>query len=205
MSGWMQKTLLTGLILLLSGLLLWVLYFWAPEEDRSHQQLTIQHAPVGGDFQFNSHRGPVSLSALRGKVVALYFGYTQCPDICPTSLGYLSLALGQLNAEELADFQGLFISVDPKRDSLQRLKEYGEFFHPSILGATGSVAQIDAAVRRYGAAYRISDTGSEMGYIVDHSADTYLIDRNGKLSAVLPHGTAPETVLAELRRLLRAG
>ena len=153
--------------------------------------------------ELNSYQGPVSLKALRGKVVALYFGYTQCPDICPTSLGYLNLALSQLTPEELAGFQGLFVSVDPERDSLQRLKEYGEYFNPAILGVTGSVAQIDAVVQQYGAAYRLTETGSQMGYIVDHSADTYLIDRQGRLSSVLSHGTSPVDVLTELRKLLK--
>ena len=203
MSGLMQKTGLSVLTLLLAGLLVWVTFYWHPERRQAHQELNIQSAPQGGDFALTSHRGPVSLKQLRGKVVALYFGYTQCPDICPTSLGFLSLAINQLSPEELSGFQGLFISVDPKRDSLQRLQQYGEYFNAAILGVTGTVEQVDETVRKYGAAYRITDTGSQMGYIVDHSADTYLVDRQGKLRAVLAHGTAPSEVLAELRKLLR--
>jgi len=199
----MKNAGISGLILLLAAALVWVLFYWNPEPGQSHQQLNIQSAPAGGDFELNSYRGPVSLKALRGKVVALYFGYTQCPDICPTSLGYLNLALSQLTPEELAGFQGLFVSVDPERDSLQRLKEYGEYFNPAILGVTGSVAQIDAVVQQYGAAYRLTETGSQMGYIVDHSADTYLIDRQGRLRSVLSHGTSPIDVLTELRKLLK--
>jgi len=203
MSGFVRKSILNAAILLLAGLLVWVTFYWDPAPKQSHDELKISSAPQGGDFSFVSYKGPISLQQLRGKVVALYFGYTQCPDICPTSLGYLNLALAKLSAEELAGFQGLFVSVDPKRDSLQRLKDYGEYFNPAILGVTGSVTQIDEAVKRYGAAYRISDTGSQMGYIVDHSADTYLIDRQGRLRAVLPHGTAPMEVLTELRKLLQ--
>lgn len=198
----MRRSLINVLILLLVGALAWVTLYWNPLPEQSRSELNLRKAPTGGEFEFVSHKGPVSLQQLRGKVVALYFGYTQCPDICPTSLGYLNLALGQLSSDELAGFQGLFVSVDPKRDSLQRLKDYGEYFNPAILGVTGSVAQIDAAVERYGAAYRISDTGSQMGYIVDHSADTYLIDRQGKLRVALPHGTAPLEIVAELRKLL---
>lgn len=198
----MKKTGLSALILLLAGVLVWVTFYWQPERRQAHRELSIQSAPEGGDFELTSYRGPISLKQLRGKVVALYFGYTQCPDICPTSLGFLSLAISQLTPEEISGFQGLFVSVDPERDSLQRLKEYGEYFNAAILGITGSAEQIDEAVRKYGAAYRITDTGSQMGYIVDHSADTYLIDRQGKLRAVLAHGTAPSEVLAELRKLL---
>jgi len=203
MSGSIRKAGIAVVIVGLAGLLLWMTFYWNPGRKQVHQELNVQSPPQGGDFTLTSYLGPVSLKQLRGKVVALYFGYTQCPDICPTSLGYLNLALGQLSPEELAGFQGLFISVDPGRDSLERLKDYGEYFNAAILGITGTVEQIDEAVRKYGAAYRITDTGSQMGYIVDHSADTYLIDRKGKLRAVLPHGTAPANVLAELRKLLR--
>ena len=202
MSGSKRRTVVAAVTLLLAGLLVWVVYYWNPAPREMHRELNIASAPTGGDFELTSYQGPISLKQLRGKVVALYFGYTQCPDICPTSLGYLNLALGQLSPEELAGFQGLFVSVDPGRDSLQRLKDYGEYFNAAILGVTGSVEQIDEAVRKYGAAYRITDTGSQMGYIVDHSADTYLIDRQGKLRATLPHGTAPLEVLTELRKLL---
>lgn len=191
------------LLVVLAAALVWVVVYWNPEPRQVNQELNIRRAPVGGDFELASYQGPVSLRQFRGKVVALYFGYTQCPDICPTSLGYLSLALSQLSPEELAGFQGLFVSVDPERDTLQRLKDYGEYFNAAILGITGPAEMIDDVVRRYGAAYRKTETGSQMGYIIDHSADTYLIDRKGKLRAVLPHGTAPEEILAALRKLLR--
>ena len=200
----MRNAGIAAITLLLAGLLIWVAFYWNPaSRERVHQALNIASAPKGGDFELTSYKGPISLKQLRGKVVALYFGYTQCPDICPTSLGYLSLALGQLSPGELAEFQGLFVSVDPKRDTLQRLKDYGEYFHPAILGITGSVDEIDDVVKQYGAAYRVTQSNSQMGYIVDHSADTYLIDRQGKLGKVLPHGTAPADVLAEIRKLLK--
>ena len=199
----MRNAGIAAITLLLAGLLIWVAFYWNPaSRERVHQALNIASAPKGGDFELTSYKGPISLKQLRGKVVALYFGYTQCPDICPTSLGYLSLALGQLSPGELAEFQGLFVSVDPKRDTLQRLKDYGEYFHPAILGITGSVDEIDDVVKKYGAAYQVTQSNSQMGYIVDHSADTYLIDRQGKLRTVLPHGTAPADVLAEIRKLL---
>jgi len=198
----MRTAGILGLVLLLAALLVWVTVYWNPERPPLRGELNIQSAPKGGDFELNSHRGPISLKQLRGKVVVLYFGYTQCPDVCPTSLGYLSMALNELTPAEIAEFQGLFISVDPERDSLQRLKDYGEYFNPAILGITGSKESIDDVVRKYGAAYGMTESDSQMGYIVDHSADTYLINRQGKLSAVLPHGTAPTVVLTELRKLL---
>jgi protein SCO1/2 len=185
--------------LLLIAALGWALFYWNPVSQTS---LSIQERPRGGDFELDSHAGPVSLQQFRGKVVALYFGYTQCPDVCPTSLGFLSLALNELGEDELAGFQGLFISVDPERDTLAHLKTYGEYFHPSILGITADKARIDPVVASYGAAYRKVESDSAMGYLVDHSSETYLIDRDGKLAEVLTHGTSPVDVLAAIRRLL---
>ncbi len=128
--------LISALVLVLG----WMLWFWEPGgvPDRRHQLLEAGNAPPGGDFVLQSWAGPVALSDLRGKVVLMYFGYTWCPDICPTSLALMSAAFGELQPEQLERVQGLFVSVDPARDTTQRLKEYGAYFHPSILGVTGS-------------------------------------------------------------------
>ncbi|MBA1444469.1 MAG: SCO family protein [Chromatiales bacterium] len=203
----MQRIFLLGVIVLLSGLLIWVALFWAPQPDSvpSHEQLSISATPVGGNFALESHLGPVSLNDYRGKVVILYFGYTWCPDICPTSLGFLSMALNELTEDELAGVQPLFISVDPKRDSLERLRVYGEYFHPSILGVTGLPEAVEEAAEKYGAAYSIVEQLTESNYVVDHSADTYFIDREGELTKVMPHGTPPEEMLALMRRMLSEG
>jgi protein SCO1/2 len=107
-----------------------------------------------------------------------------------------------LTPQELADFQALFISVDPARDTPERLKEYGEYFHERILGVTGTREQIDKVVKQYGAAYRIVKEDSAASYLVDHSADLYFLDRQGKLVHTLPHGTPPDQILGLLRTLL---
>ena len=203
----MRKSALLTLIGLLAVFFIWALLGWQPTPEKStgHQALGLAEAPSGGDFVLDSYRGPLSLADLRGKVVALYFGYTWCPDICPTSLGFLSAALDELTPDELAQVQGLFISVDPARDDVERLKEYGEYFHARILGITGSREHIDRVVRQYGAAYRIVKQDSAADYLVDHSADTYLLDQQGRLAKTLPHGTPPDEVLAALKSLLKQG
>ena len=136
----MQRTLLLVFILILGGVLIWMSLLWEPAPDPELCALTppLASAPVGGDFTLQSYRGPVELQDFRGQVVLLYFGYTWCPDICPTSLGLTSLALKALKPDELARVQSLFVSVDPERDTLEKLKNYGEYFHPKILGITGS-------------------------------------------------------------------
>lgn len=200
----MRRTLLVSAILVMTGLLVWLTWFWqpAPRLEQCEQTPSLAVPPVGGDFTLNSFRGPVRLSDFRNQVVLLYFGYTWCPDICPTSLGLTSLALESLTPEELARVQGLFVSVDPARDTLERLKAYGEYFHPKILGITGTPDEVAKVAKLYGAAYRKVVQVSEAGYVVDHSAETYLIDPQGTLVEVIPHGTPVQAMVALIRRYL---
>jgi protein SCO1/2 len=179
-------------------LLLWALLFWHPESGDS----SVAQSPAGGDFTLHAATGPVSLSDYRGKVVLLYFGYTSCPDICPTSLGLMSIALSQLDKEELAQVRGLFISVDPQRDTPERLAEYSRHFHPNISGISGSDAEVAAVAARYGAVYQRAEGNTALGYSVDHSSVTYVIDPQGQLVTTLPHGSSPATIQQALRRLL---
>ncbi|MES9900921.1 MAG: SCO family protein [Sedimenticola sp.] len=197
-----KRLLLVGLIIVLAAALLTLLLWKPPVERHENLASAIAEAPQGGDFTLNSHQGEVALKSLRGRVVVLYFGYTWCPDICPTSLGFLAAALNELSVEELERLQVLFISVDPKRDTLSRLKEYGEYFHPSILGVTGSPQEVARTAGLYGAAYSVAEQDSAAGYVVDHSADLYIIDRQGRLKTKLPHGTPPNETLNVLRKLL---
>ncbi len=200
----MQRTLLIVFILLLGGLLGWMTLLWEPAQDPElcAQVPALATAPTGGDFTLHAYQGPVALQDFRNQVVLLYFGYTWCPDICPTNLGYTSLALEKLKPEELERVQSLFVSVDPGRDTLERLKEYAEYFHPKILGLTGSAGELSEVAKLYGAAYRKVEQPSATGYVVDHSADTYLINPQGKLVEVLPHGTPPEQVVELIRKHL---
>jgi len=187
------------LIVLLALGLVWVLLFWRPAPPPA---TTATEPPRGGDFTLRSYAGPVSLSDFKGKVVVLYFGYTWCPDICPTSLALLSAALDGLTEAERSDIQALFISVDPERDSVEHLKEYGEYFHPRILGVTGTPEQLSKVARQYGAAYRIVRQDSAAGYLVDHSADLYVIDRRGRWVDTIHHGTPAERIVAVLKKWL---
>jgi len=160
-----------------------------------------EYAPPmpGGDFTLQSHKGPVKLSDFKGKVVLIYFGYTYCPDICPTSLALTTAALKELNESELAQTQTLFISVDPERDTPDRLVEYAHFFHPNILGITGTKPEIDDITKRFSAYYRIPDHVSGENYAVDHSSQTLVIGKNGEIKATIAHGSLPESMLLIIR------
>jgi protein SCO1/2 len=200
----MQRISLYTAIVLAAGMLLWMLMFWNPATQEGHVALDPVTAdePTGGDFSLISDRGRVSLSDYRGKIVLLYIGYTWCPDICPTNLAMISTTLSALNDAEREQVQPLFVSVDPDRDTPQRLKEYVEYFHPSLLGLTGNRREIDDIVERYGAAYRIVNKQEDENYVVDHTADTYVIDRQGKLVRRIAHGAGVEEMLGALRPLL---
>jgi protein SCO1/2 len=196
----MKKTLI-AIIVIFTLLLAWAMVFWQPTADKSggHQPLILAEAPRGGDFTLHSASGPLSLHDLKGKVVLLYFGYTSCPDICPTSLGFTSQALSMLDKAELDKVQVLFITVDPERDTLDKLKSYTAYFHPSILGLSGTPEEIAKVAKSYGAVYAKQETGSAGGYVVDHSAYTYVIAPDGSLFKSLDHGTPAPQVIEAIR------
>ncbi len=163
----------------------------------------ITEAPPGGDFSLHSSQGPFSLKDLRGKVVLLYFGYTKCPDVCPTSLAFMTQALNELDDDELKNIQGVFVSVDPKRDDFETLDDYLAYFHPNLMGVTGSDEAIAEAAALYGAQYYEVDLkGSAFGYAVNHSAVTYLISPAGELRFIFPHATDSSVILEAIRYLL---
>lgn len=197
----MSQRILLVIAVLLAALVLGLAFFWQPE--LPERPLPVAAAPAGGDFTLQSAGGPVALQDFRGKVVLVYFGYTYCPDICPTSLAATAEGLKLLSPEELARVAVIFVSVDPERDTPARLKEYGEFFHPAIVGVTGSADEVAAIARRYGVFYArqpVATAGG--GYVVDHTSDTYVVAPDGRLDGKIPHAAPPEQVAAEIRKRL---
>jgi len=159
--------------------------------------------PQGGDFTLQGVNGAVSLSEFRGKVVVLYFGYAACPDICPTSMATLKAALAQLNDTELPQVQGLFVSVDPERDTLEYIQRYVGYFHPSLIGVSGEQTQLQEITSRYNAFYRkVEVPGSAMAYTIDHSAVLYVIDKQGQVREQVQHAVPPAELVAAIRRWL---
>lgn len=196
-----MRRLLVAINALLVLVILGLAFYWHPTADQP-PMVPLAAPPVGGDFTLEGPRGPFALADLRGKLVLLQFGYTYCPDICPTALSILGHALTSLTPAELARVQALFVSVDPERDSVARLVEYTTFFHPSIIGLTGQKARLAEIAGQYGAAFARQDNVSAGGHVIDHTALTYLIDRDGRLVASLPHALPPEQLVSEIRKYL---
>ncbi len=192
----MKKYTLIGIALLLALLLAAALLL------RGGVPARPANLPAGGDFVLQTVDGPFDTKTERGKVLLLYFGYTNCPDICPASLAAGGMALNALTPEERAKVRLLMISVDPERDSLQHLKEYTGFFHPQMLGATGTPAEIAKIAGSFGAGYIKQPAKADGSYAVDHTVSTYVVGPDGKLAAVLDLGTPNEKLLATIRQLL---
>lgn len=197
----MSQRILLTIAILLAALLLGLAFFWQPT--LPERPLPVAAAPAGGDFTLQAAGGPVALQDFRGKVVLVYFGYTYCPDICPTSLAATAEGLKLLTPEELARVAVIFVSVDPERDTPARLKEYAEFFHPAIVGVTGTPEEVAAIARRYGVFYArqpVETAGG--GYVVDHTADTYIVAADGRLDGKIAHASPADQVAAEIRKRL---
>ena len=143
----------------------------------------------------------VSADAFRGAVVLLYFGYTECPDACPTTLTTLEQALKGLGSQA-SSVRVLFVSVDPQRDSVPVLKRYVGYFGPQFVGLRGDDAALNALTRRYRVAYHREKPDAHGYYAVDHSSAVFVFDRSGAARLLADNTAAPKQIASDLRRLL---
>jgi protein SCO1/2 len=139
----------------------------------------------------------VRIADFEGEVVVLYFGYTFCPDVCPTTLSKLSKAMDLLG-EKAEDVQVIMVSVDPERDTPETLAEYVEYFHPDFMGITGELSAVDRVATLYGVYYEKEEGSAATGYLVNHTATVMVIDREGYLKLVLPFEGTAEQIAADI-------
>ncbi|MCY4468978.1 MAG: SCO family protein [Thiotrichales bacterium] len=159
--------------------------------------------PAGGDFTLRSVEGPVSLGDLRGKVVLLFFGYTSCPDICPLSLLRIGDCLSSLEEKQAEHVSALFITLDPGRDTVERMRQYAGFFHPGIIGLTGDTEAIDDVTARYGIAWeRKTSPESALGYSIAHPDTILLVGADGTLAGEVRGEEGGEALRARVLELL---
>ena len=159
---------------------------------------------IGGDFTLTDGDGkPFSLSDLKGKVVILSFGYTHCPDVCPTELLTYSDTLKQLG-DQAKDVKVVFVSIDPERDTPEVISKYVKQFNPEFIGLTATGDQSLPVIKqqyRVVSAKVVQKEDSE-NYLVDHSSGAYLIDKNGEVAIFSPYGSEPATIAADIKKLL---
>jgi len=155
------------------------------------------------DFRLTDHTGKTrTLADFRGKVVVLFFGYTQCPDVCPTTLSELAATMQKLGAD--ADrVQVLFVTVDPERDTPDLLSRYVPAFNPSFLGLYGDAAVTEATAKEFKIIYQKQPGPTPGTYSVDHSAGTYVFDPQGRLRVYESYGRGPEVFAHDIRVLLQ--
>lgn len=158
--------------------------------------------PVGGPFALTDHTGKARTDAdFRGKFMLVYFGFTYCPDVCPTDLQAMGLAVDQLGAAGEA-VTPIFITVDPERDTAEHLADYVPMFHPRMIGLTGDAHAIREAARAYKVYFAKAALAGGSDYTVDHSAFIYLMDRNGAYLGFFPPGTSADRLAETMRPLL---
>ncbi|MDX1513826.1 MAG: SCO family protein [Gammaproteobacteria bacterium] len=159
----------------------------------------------GGDFTLNSPDGLLSLSDLRGKVVLVFFGYTSCPDVCPLSLARINAGFRTMGDEELERVRALFITLDPERDTNERLRKYVGYFHPNIIGLRDDVEGIKNVAKNFGVEFsRKVVPNSALGYSISHPTDILLLDRQGRFVKAVPHNIEVGRLVALIRGLLNA-
>ena len=154
---------------------------------------------IGGDFALvDQHGARFELQGLRGQAAMLFFGYTYCPDICPVTLSKMGRVYQLLDAPQ-QELTTLFVTVDPKRDTQEKLAEYLSYFAIDAIGLRGNKEEIDQVVRQYGAYYSLGE--EQASYLVDHSTYTYLIDQQGKVRFLFRQSDGPELMAAVTEQL----
>jgi len=161
----------------------------------------IQSPESSYDFTLQSASGPVSLSDFSGKVVVLYFGYTFCPDVCPTTMSDLATAM-KLLGRKADDVQVIMVSVDPERDTSKIMEEYVHAFDPTFIGLSGTPEQIAVTAAKYGVFYAKQEGSDATGYLISHTATVMVIDAEGRLKLLEDFGTAPEDIAADLKHVI---
>jgi protein SCO1/2 len=207
------------LLLVIAGILLLGIGIWfgkghnTPPANRADEfpSATVLDVPVALlEFSLNDHRGNLfTPNNFAGKWTFMFFGYTHCPDVCPTALVdmnniYHNLAeKGDLSEKNFGiGTQFVFISVDPERDTVKELKEYVPFFNERFIGITGNAEVIESIARPMGIAYRrVPGKNADKDYLVDHSASILLIDPLGRMRAVFSPPHVPKTIAADFRNI----
>lgn len=200
-----QEIVITSVLFLLLTLTTTFLaaWYWLSSEPVSPAAV-VQDTQQTTDFKLQNHQGEsVAPEDFRGQWLLVFFGFTHYPDVCPTSLGTLSGVINSLGSSA-AQVQPLMITIDPERDTAEVLAEYVSYFHPSIIGLTGTSRQIDDAVASFRAHYARAPSGADNSDGLAHSSFLYLISPDQAFAALYPHDNAAESIATDIRTRLEA-
>lgn len=207
----MHSKLLTNIALGLSGLVLlcaaaaggYLAWKLIDRKDASAQVSNSEvYASLGTQTALTDHHGKATrLSDMQGKVTLLFFGYTNCPAVCPATLYSMAQANALLKSEGHS-LNGVFISIDPQRDSAQRLSEYVPYFDADFIGLTGSEQALAQVAKDFGASFEKGEVDEQGGYLMAHTTFGYLINKQGKVVELLGAGESPEAIAKAVRALL---
>ena len=154
------------------------------------------------DFALTDHNGkPRTIADFKGKVVVMFFGYTQCPDVCPTTMVEMANVVKELGPAG-KDVQVLFVTIDPERDKPELLAQYVPAFNPTFLGLYGDAAATARTAKEFKVFYAKVPGSTPENYSMDHTAGSYVFDRNGKIRLFLRHGKGAAAIVPDLRQLL---
>lgn len=204
MSRRARLLLLAGTVLVGTwlGQLLWLAL--EPRLASPHPPIATLDGPstIGSSYELVDHSGRIRTErSFLGKVQVVFFGFTHCPDVCPTGLDYVSAALDALSADA-AGVQPLFVTVDPARDTPALLADYLTAFHPSLLGLSGSEAQVARAAAAFRVYYERTNVRGPDSYTMDHTAVIYVLGRDGQFAGTLDVHEPPEVAVEKLRLAL---
>jgi protein SCO1/2 len=175
-----------------------------PSDKPSFRSTDITGADFGKTFQLTGHDGrPRTLADFRGKVVVVFFGFTHCPDVCPTTLAELARAVKQLGPDG-ERVQVLMVTVDPERDTPDVLKQYVTALDPRFIGLTGDAEAIARTAREFKVFYQKSPGAGPGSYSVDHSSGSYVFDPQGRLRLLMTYGQGADVMAHDIAQLLKA-
>jgi protein SCO1/2 len=168
----------------------------------SFQNTDLTGLDYARDFALTDHNGkPRTLADFKGKVVVMFFGFTQCPDVCPTTMAEMAAVMKELGPQ--ADqVQVLFVTIDPARDTQQLLAQYVPAFDPRFLGLYGDAEATAKVAKEFKVFYAKVNGKTEGSYSMDHTAASYVFDRNGKIRLFVRHGKGPAPIVHDIKQLL---
>jgi protein SCO1/2 len=199
-----RRTLFVGLasILLIGVVAAGVFLFSKPASFRG--TMYAEPYPPAPEIELTRDNGTsFKLSEMRGNIVLLFFGYTSCPDVCPTTMAELKQALEELDENDANQVQVLFVTVDPERDTPERVQEYVNHFNSDFIGLSGTESELTEVWKKYGVFRENVEGNSAAGYLVNHTARVTLIDRDGNLRLSYAFDTPVDSIVHDLKLLLK--